>query len=155
MKFVALLFALIFSSLASLAHADPVKPGDIGIVDGDTITVRGNPHQVRLRGFDTPETGWGARCSAERALANKATQRLRDIVAAGGLDLAVIPCPCWRQKGYRACNDGRDCGVLKAKGRNVADIMISEGLARPLHCGKACPVEYSWCDRLNAAPAMR
>jgi endonuclease YncB( thermonuclease family) len=59
MKVVALFFSLILSCLA--ASAEPVKPGDIGIVDGDTITVRGNPYQVRLRGFDTPETGWGAR----------------------------------------------------------------------------------------------
>jgi endonuclease YncB( thermonuclease family) len=155
MKLAALLFVLIFSCLASTASADPVQPKDIGIVDGDTITLRGNSYQIRLRGFDTPETGWGARCSAERALADKATRRLTEIVAAGGIDLTIIACPCWRQKGYRACNDGRDCGVMKAKGRNVADILIGEGLARPLHCGKACPVAYSWCDRLNAAPATR
>jgi len=36
--------------------------------------------------------------------------------------------------------------VLKAKGRDVSELMISEGLARPDQCGKACRRDRrSWC----------
>jgi endonuclease YncB( thermonuclease family) len=146
MKLAALSLALVLSCFAVAATAEPVQPEAIGIVDGDTIVVQGQPRQVRLIGFDTPETGFEARCAAERALAARATQRLREIVAGGGLDLAIVPCACWQRRGYLNCNAGRYCGVLKAKGRDVSELMISEGLARPAQCGKACrDNQRSWC----------
>jgi endonuclease YncB( thermonuclease family) len=145
MKLAALFLALALSCIAAVANADPVQPEAIGIVDGDTITVRGQSRHVRLLGFDTPETGFEARCSAERALAAKATQRLRQIVAEGGLDLTIVPCACWRRWGMFNCNDGRYCGVLKTKGQDVSALMIREGLAHPMHCGKACRVQPPWC----------
>lgn len=46
-----------------------------------------------------------------------------------------------------ACNYGRACGVLTARGRDVAAIMIGEGLARPYLCGATiCPRRATWCD---------
>ena len=104
MKLAALSLALALSCIAAAATADPIQPGAIEVVDGDTITVRGQSRQVRLLGFDTPETGFEARCEAERTLAAKATQRLRQIVASGGLDLTIVPCPCWRRHGTFGCN---------------------------------------------------
>lgn len=145
MKLAALFLAVALSCIAGAATADPIQPEAIEIVDGDTIVVRGQSRQVRLLGFDTPETGFEARCSAERALAAKATQRLREIVADGGLDLAIVPCKCWRLMGTFNCNDGRYCGVLKSKGQDVSALMIREGLAHPMHCGKACRVQPAWC----------
>ncbi len=142
---LALILAVVLSCFAAAATADPVQPGAIEIVDGDTITVRGQSRQVRLLGFDTPETGFAAGCWAERALAAKATQRLREIVAGGDLDLTIVPCACWRKLGMFNCNDGRYCGVLKSKGQDVSVLMIREGLAHPMHCGKACRVQPSWC----------
>jgi hypothetical protein len=45
---------------------------------------------VRLVGFDTPEPESLARCEAERTLAARATSRLRQLVAGGSLDLAIV-----------------------------------------------------------------
>jgi hypothetical protein len=53
-------------------------------------------------------------CESERALAAKATFRLRQL-SAGGLDLELIPCACRPgTEGTRQCNYGRACGVLTA-----------------------------------------
>jgi endonuclease YncB( thermonuclease family) len=145
MNLTALSLALALSCIVTAASAEPIQPDAIGIVDGDTITVRGLFRQVRLLGFDTPETGWEARCAAERTLADKATQRLRQLVAGGGLDLTIVPCKCWQQYGMFGCNVGRYCGFLKSKGRDVAALMIGEGLARP-GPRKRLPHQYSWCD---------
>lgn len=142
---IALALALALSCIAAPASAEPIEPDAIGIVDGDTITVRGLSRQVRLLGFDTPETGFEARCVAEWILAGKATQRLRQIVAAGSLDLTIVPCKCWQQYGMFGCNVGRYCGFLRSKGRDVAALMIGEGLARP-GPEKRLPHQYSWCD---------
>ena len=145
MKLAAPFLALALSCMAAAATADPIQPGAIEVVDGDTIIVRGHSRQTRLLGFDTPETGFEARCAAERTLAAKATQRLRQIVADGDLDLAIVPCACWRRWGTFNCNDGRYCGVLKTKGRDVSELMIGEGLAHRMHCGKDCRVQPPWC----------
>jgi endonuclease YncB( thermonuclease family) len=145
MKIAALSLALALSCIAVIAAADPIEPGAIEVVDGDTIIVRGQSRHTRLLGFDTPETGFAARCSAERALAAKATQRLRQIIAEGGLDLTIVPCACWRRWGTFNCNDGRYCGVLKTKGQDVSALMIREGLAHRMHCGKECRVQPPWC----------
>jgi hypothetical protein len=59
-------------------------------------------------GFDAPESGFRAQCESERALAAKATFRLRQLVSAGGLDLELIPCSCRPgTEGTRQCNYGR------------------------------------------------
>jgi endonuclease YncB( thermonuclease family) len=41
--------------LVSIAHADPVKPADIHVIDSDTIDALGK--RIRLVGFDAPELG--------------------------------------------------------------------------------------------------
>ena len=54
----------------------------------------------------------------------------------GGLDLTQIPCARPRgTQGTPRCNDGRSCGVLAVRSKNVAEIMIGEGLARRYVCG--------------------
>jgi endonuclease YncB( thermonuclease family) len=133
-------------ALQPFAHASPIEPGAIEIVDGDTIRARGDVY--RLVGFDTPESGLQARCEAERALAARATFRLRQLVAGGGLRLERVPCACRKgTEGTQRCNYGRLCGVLRAGGRDVAAIMIGEGLAREYICsGTRCPRRQSWCD---------
>ena len=62
----------------------------------------------RLVGFNTPETGTNARCEFERALAAKATQRLRQLTAAGGLELELFGAHASR--GPRALNDAISAG---------------------------------------------
>src|SRR5215216_3627289 len=61
----------------------PLAPGQVDIIDGDTVRIDGQPY--RLVGFDTPENGLTARCQRERDLAARATLRLRQIIAKGGL----------------------------------------------------------------------
>ena len=129
----------------TLGFAQPIEPRAIEIIDGDTI--RANGRTVRLVGFDAPEAGYHARCESERALAAKATFRLRQLVSRGGLDLQLVPCACRRgTEGTPHCNYGRACGVLTAAGEDVGALLISEGLARSYVCGRtSCPPRRQWC----------
>lgn len=125
----------LISALIGPAIADPIAPERIYEVDGDTITVsRGKP--VRLVGFNAPEIRNHAECSAEREKGNEATQRLRELVAAGGLDLRFVACSCSPGKeGTDSCNYGRRCAILRARGKEVGAVLIAEGLAVPFQCG--------------------
>ena len=106
----------------------------IEIIDGDSI--RTGKQADRLVGFNTPESGDNARCERERALGAKATQRLRELVAGGQLDLRRVPCACSRgTEGTGQCNYGRLCGTLKIHGQDVGTILIAEGLAQRYVCG--------------------
>jgi endonuclease YncB( thermonuclease family) len=138
---------IITLALATLtaAQSEPIAAGAMDVVDADTIRVRGQT--VRLVGFDTPEAGIDSRCEGERNLAERATSRLRALVAGGGLDLQIVRCSCPPgTQGTQRCNYGRICGVLKARGPDVGTILISEGLARSYLCGAtSCPPRSSWC----------
>jgi len=140
----AIALALAFAVLATPAQSEPIAAGAVDVVDADTIRVRGQT--VRLVGFDTPEAGIDARCEGERNLAARATSRLRALVAGGGLDLQFVRCSCQPgTEGTQRCN-GRPCGALKARGREVGAILIGEGLARSYVCGAtSCPPRSSWC----------
>lgn len=126
--------------------AGPAPAAGLVAVDGDTVKADGVT--VRLVGFDTPESGDHARCPAERALADRATARLRAILATGNARLTFVPCSCRAgTEGTRRCNYGRACGVLTFEGRDVAAIMAAEWLARPYVCERGkCPRRLSWCD---------
>ncbi len=115
MRRAASVFAL--ALVTSIAIAAPIEPGQVEVVDGDTIRIAGET--FRLVGFDTPET-YPAKCKSERELGNRATFRLRQIVAGGGLDLERVRCACRPgTEGTPRCNHGRSCGVLKARGQEV------------------------------------
>jgi endonuclease YncB( thermonuclease family) len=128
------------------SFAEPISRGAIEVIDGDTI--RAHDRTVRLVGFDAPESGFRARCEAERTLAAKAAFRLRQLVSRGGLDLTLIPCSCRAgTEGTPRCNYGRACGILTAAGDDVGAILISEGLARRYVCGRtSCPKREPWCN---------
>lgn len=132
--------------VAAVVHAEPVSPGSIRVVDGDTIEAMSRT--IRLVGFDTPEAGLRARCESERTLSARATFRLRQLIAGGGLDLALVPCQCRPgTEGTQACNYGRACGVLRVRGRDAGEILISETLARPYICERGrCPRRQGWCE---------
>src|SRR5262245_40931632 len=70
----------------------PLSPGEVQVVDGHAISVRGQPY--RLVGFEAPETGPGARCPRERDLGARTTARMRQLVAQSGLRLQRVPCAC-------------------------------------------------------------
>lgn len=100
------------------------------VVDGDTIKA---PYGVtyRLLGFDTPET-YFAKCDAELELGLAAKERLEELLRTS--EVTVI------ESGKRD-KYGRTLAYLKADGRDVGEILIGEGLARPYHGEK----RKSWC----------
>jgi endonuclease YncB( thermonuclease family) len=136
--------ALFLTLVASIANASQVSSGQVEVLDGDTIRIGGET--IRLVGFDAPETH-RAQCPSERELGNRATFRLRQLVAGGGLDLERIACACRAgTEGTPRCNYGRSCGVLRARGQDVGAVLIMEGLARVFICGQtSCPRREAWC----------
>lgn len=135
------------AGMGTVALADLIEANRVDVIDGDTIRIDGTKPDVRLVGFNAPETT-RARCAAERSLGHVADRRLRELVGAGGLDFSFVECSCRPgTAGTPACNRGRKCGTLKAKGRNVGDILIEENLAVPFVCGThSCPkTPRPWC----------
>jgi endonuclease YncB( thermonuclease family) len=127
------------------ATAAPIEPDMVHVIDGDTVRVHGVTY--RLIGLDAPETGSRSRCVSERRKGAEATARLRQLVAGGGLDLERLPCSCRPgTEGTQRCNYGRACAELRVHRRNVAHILIREGLARRFICSAMrCPPLKSWC----------
>ena len=91
--------------LALPAAAEPIAPGTLRAVDGDTV--EHGRVVYRLIGFDTPETR-RAKCPAERALGDQAAGRLRQLVADVDVDPSPVPCSCRAgTEGTQSCNRGR------------------------------------------------
>ena len=121
---------LAVTSTPTVAITEPIHPASIYVIDGDTFDVAGQ--RFRLVGFDTPET-YDPECDYELALGNAATKRVRDLVASGQLlDLVILP-------GL----DKYDRGLARfyVGGKNLADILTAEGLARAYQGGR----RQSWC----------
>lgn len=119
------------------------------ITDGDTVQVSGERAGTRLVGFNTPET-FSPQCEHERQLGERASARLRELVAHGSARLTKVACACAPgTEGTSRCNHGRGCGVLKVDGRDVGQILIAEGLAVPFVCeGDRCPkTPRPWCGQ--------
>jgi endonuclease YncB( thermonuclease family) len=141
-----LVLATVVLGSVAPSSADPVKPADIHVVDGDTIDIQGK--RIRLIDFDAPELGGHAHCAVERMLAARATSRLRQMIQIGqDIDLQLVECSCRPgTEGTTACNWGRACGYLTVDGRDVGETLISENLAHPYVCGRySCPRRMPWC----------
>jgi endonuclease YncB( thermonuclease family) len=140
------LIAICFAFVAP-ALAGSIRATDIRVIDGDTIRVFHKRPNVRLVGFNAPETRHAA-CEAERALGAKATRRLRELVRSRSLMFRFVRCACRPgTERTRACNYGRRCGILEADGHDVGAILIAERLAVPFICGaNSCPqTPRPWC----------
>lgn len=122
--------------------------GDVQVIDGDTVGIRGLTANVRLVGFDTPET-WRPSCTAERQLGERATARLRQMLRdATAIEFERVACSCQPgTEGTDRCNFGRLCGSLHVDGQDVGSILIREGLAARFRCGPTrCPPRPRvWC----------
>ena len=135
------------------AQAQPVSSSQITsdvvrVIDGDTIRIRHERPDVRLVGFNAPETR-RANCPWERELGDKATRRLRDLVRSSQLDFKFVACACPPgTEGTPSCNYGRRCVTLKANGQDVGQILIRENLAVSFVCGQtSCPpTPKPWCN---------
>jgi endonuclease YncB( thermonuclease family) len=120
----------------------------VRVIDGDTISLDDGRPNVRLLGFNAPETGNRARCEAERQRGEGAKRRLRELVSSGRSGFQQIACSCAPgAEGTDACNFGRRCGTLRVNGVDVGATLISEGLAAPFVCGgTSCPtLPRPWC----------
>ncbi len=106
------------------------------VYDGDTIELicGSQKDTARLVGFDTPETKEPG-CDAELALGKQATARLRVLVKAG--DVVMI------REGHDKY--GRVLVTMRTGGRDVADMMVAEGLATYYRGGS----RVDWCERLG------
>lgn len=123
-------------------------PVSVHVLDGDTISLGDGRPNVRLVGFNTPETGSRARCETERQKGIAAQQRLRKLVSTGRSDFTQVACSCPAgTEGTSACNFGRRCGTLRIDGVDVGSTLIDEGLAVRFICGAtSCPVlPRPWC----------
>lgn len=117
------------------------------VTDGDTVHVVGDAAGTRLVGFNTPEK-FSPQCEYERQLGERASARLRELVAHGSARLTKVACACAPgTEGTKKCNYGRYCGTLLVDGQDVGSILIGEGLAEPFVCGKmSCPpTPRPWC----------
>ncbi len=120
---------------------------EFSVTDGDTVHVVGDATGTRLVGFNTPEK-FSPQCEYERQLGERASSRLRELVAHGSAQLTKVACACGPgTEGTSECNYGRSCGILRVDGKDVASILISEGLAVPFACGRtSCPpTPRPWC----------
>ncbi len=136
----------------AVVSGSPVKAKSAGkvtftITDGDTIKLKDGT-RVRLVGFNTPEK-FEPQCPAEAALGNRASARLKELVAgAGTTEVALVRCACKPgTEGTKKCNYGRSCGTLSVDGRDVGRTLIAEGLAVSFICGATgCPpTPRPWC----------
>ena len=116
---LALTFAVLpLSAAAGTAHvARVVAPRMIHVHDGDTFYV--GRQAFRLRGIDTPERG--------QPRAYEARCRLIELLRSGPVTIV------------RRADDsyGRVVADVFVDGRNVADILTAEGLAKPGRPAKA------------------
>lgn len=126
--------------LAMLALADRIAPyrGPVAactlgyVYDGDTVEMRcdGTLLRARLLGFDAPEAS-APKCASEAAWAARATARLRELLRGPKVEI------------YRHGRDKyrRELVQITVAGRDVAEVMIAEGLAVAYAGGK----RRSWC----------
>lgn len=108
------------------------------VYDGDTIAMvcDGRPEvTARLQGFDTAETK-EPRCDEERAYGALATDRLRQLIARGGIEIARVGRDRYNRPLIR----------LSVQGEDVGETLIREGLA-VAYAGGA---RINWCARLGA-----
>lgn len=100
------------------------------IVDGDTIRFEGA--RIRLEDIDAPEV-FSPRCASEKALGQRATQRLLEWMNAGPFDVL-------HTGGRDADVYGRKLRIIERNGRSAGDMLVAEGLARRWDGARR-----SWC----------
>ncbi|MDQ3078829.1 MAG: thermonuclease family protein [Pseudomonadota bacterium] len=101
------------------------------VVDGDTFRL--GQRRVRLVGIDAPELK-GAKCAAERALGERAADRLLFLVNQGGFELVG-------HRFHDRDSHGRDLRVARRDGVSLGDQLVDEGLAEHYVGAK-----QDWCS---------
>jgi micrococcal nuclease len=116
------------------------KTSNFLALDADTIVDPTTKVHIRVLGLDAPET-FAPHCKAERDLGYQAAGRMQHLLNAN----VVTVKPSGKLDKY-----GRTLAVVLVGKRNVADVLIAEGLARPYNGGK----RQSWCPNGMARPAL-
>lgn len=103
--------------------------GNDCVIDGDTFRLDGQ--SIRVADIDTPETrDYG--CAAEKALGDRATARMRQLLNAGPFEL----------RPYDRDEDqyGRKLRIVTRDGLSLGQILVAEGLARTWDGAR-----HPWC----------
>lgn len=109
-----------------------LMPGaDMRVIDGDTIQLP-DGERVRILNIDTPEMPPRARCQREGSLALRARDRTQELLLAGDLSLHA--------SGRNRDRYGRLLRRIEVNGRDLGELLISEGLAQRWAGSKA-----QWC----------
>lgn len=135
-----------FSNTPPFSPQSSISAQQFTVTDGDTVRMADGT-SVRLVGFNTPEK-FEPMCAREAELGNRASERLRQLVASGTTTMTKVACACVPgTEGTSRCNFGRSCGILRINGQDVAQALIAEGLAVSFQCGRTqCPkLPRPWC----------
>lgn len=135
MKRLSLALAACLCATPVLAHHPydlKVNSGPGRVIDGDTIIY--GRSRVRAVGYDTPEKGGLAKCDSERALADKATARFRELSSAPHVFTLK-----WAKGKDKY---GRSLALFYSDHKEIGQILISEGLAHPYDGAR----RSSWCQ---------
>ncbi len=100
------------------------------VVDGDTLRL--GDRRVRLIGIDAPELT-DAHCPGERALGERAADRLLVLVNSGNFDLIG-------HRFYRTDHYGRDLRLARRGDVSLGQTLVNEGLAHRYFGAKR-----AWC----------
>ena len=110
--------SFVLPALLALAIAGPAAAAErLRVTDGDTVRL--GEERIRIIGLDAPELR--GQCRAERRLAERARDRLAELVDTD--DIEIIRSA--RPDKYR-----RTLAIIRADGQDVARVLIQEGLAR-------------------------
>jgi hypothetical protein len=130
---IIFLLFLLFSTTTKAQNIDTMYVYKaIRIIDGDTIVLNVENEKpliqkiglsVRIRGIDAPERGSKAKCDKERALAEKATKLVNDIVGAMGQNELLLSNVKWDKFG------GRINAFVKVNGVDIGKALLVRGLA--------------------------
>jgi endonuclease YncB( thermonuclease family) len=123
-KRAGVLALLLLLALPGCAEAQALR---CVATDGDSL--RCGRERIRLLGLDAPEMN--GRCARERRLAAAARDRLQSLIAGGA--------------SIRSAGEDRYgrtlARVRDRSGRDVARVLVAEGLARPYEGGR----RRGWC----------
>ncbi len=143
------------SAAAQQGQSVALDPGEIEVVDGDTIRVargyRLGPDdpightRIRLLAIDTPELH-NPRCANERVQGRAAADKLRELLQRAAVARIVLT-------GDRD-KHRRPLARLLLGDSDVADILLRDGLALPWHPGRPAWVQRGlhWCPDWQPPP---
>ena len=124
-----LLITAFLSTISFVSFATDMNLPIRGVADGDTIrsTVKLPcplcAISVRIRGIDTPESSYLAKCSAEKVKGLQAKAFLTELIS--NQETMMARNIKWDKYG------GRIDAIVEINGVNVGQLMIDKGFAKP------------------------